>query len=111
MYKRQIKTSAGALTKISVCRETSLRKAVKQLQLNGIKVVGASLQAKTPLYNMDLQVPTAIVLGSEGRGISHDLSKLLDDQFLIPQVGTIDSFNVSVAAGITLYEVLRQRGV
>jgi len=104
-----IKTSAGALTKINVCRESSLRKAIQQLKLNGIRVIGASLQAKRPIYKVDLVSPTAIVLGSEGRGISNDVAKLLDDQFLIPQVGTTDSFNVSVAAGITLYEVLRQR--
>jgi len=104
-----IKTSAGALTKISVCRETSLRKSIEQLKLNGIKVVGASLEATQPIYDLDMQMPTAIVLGSEGKGISRDVSKLLDDQFLIPQVGTSNSFNVSVAAGITLYEVLRQR--
>ncbi len=106
-----IKTSAGALTKINVCRETSLRKAIQQLKLNGISVMGASLQADKPLYNMDMQVPLAIVLGSEGRGISNEISKLLDDQFLIPQIGSTDSFNVSVAAGITLYEVLKQRSV
>jgi len=104
-----IKTSAGALTKISVCRERSLRKAIQLLKLNGIKVIGASLQGSTPLYNMDMQVPTAIVLGSEGRGISQEITKLLDDKFLIPQVGSTNSFNVSVAAGITLYEVLKQR--
>jgi len=89
--------------------ETSLRKSIEQLKLNGIKVLGASLEATQPIYKVDMEMPTAIVLGSEGKGISRDVSKLLDDQFLIPQVGTTDSFNVSVAAGITLYEVLRQR--
>jgi len=103
-----MKTSAGALAKIQVCRETSLRKAIELLKLNGIKAIGASLQAKSALYDMDMVGPTAIVLGSEGAGISRDITKLLDDHFLIPQVGTTDSFNVSVAAGITLYEVMRQ---
>jgi len=104
-----IKTSAGALSKIAVCRETSLHKAIDKLKLNGITILGASLDANTALYKADLLGPTAIVLGSEGRGISPELLKMLDSSFLIPQVGTTDSFNVSVAAGITLYEVLRQR--
>ncbi len=103
-----MKTSAGALSKIQVCRVSSLKKAIDLLKLNGIKVIGASLQAKTELFDMDMVGPTAIVLGSEGAGISNDVGKLLDDHFLIPQVGTTDSFNVSVAAGITLYEVMRQ---
>ena len=104
-----IKTSAGALSKISVCRETSLKKAIDKLKLNGISVLGASLQAKQALYDVDFMGPTAIVMGSEGKGISREIEKLLDSTFLIPQVGTTDSFNVSVATGISLYEVLRQR--
>ncbi len=104
-----IKTSAGALSKIAVCRETSLKKAIEKLKLNGIRVLGASLESKAALYDSDFLGPSAIVMGSEGKGISPEISKLLDDTFLIPQIGTTDSFNVSVAAGISLYEVLRQR--
>jgi len=104
-----MKTSAGALSKIAVCRESNLRKAIEKLKLNGISVLGASLDAKAPLYKADLLGPTAIVMGSEGVGISADLLQVLDSSFLIPQIGTTNSFNVSVAAGITLYEVLRQR--
>jgi len=104
-----IKTSAGALSKIAVCRETSLKKAIEKLKLNGIRVLGASLESKSVLFDSDFLGPTAIVMGSEGRGISKEIHKMLDDTFLIPQVGTTDSFNVSVATGISLYEVLRQR--
>ena len=104
-----LKTSAGALSKIAVCRETSLKKAIEKLKLNGITVLGASLQAKQALFNVDFVGPAAIVMGSEGRGISREIEKLLDSTFFIPQVGTTDSFNVSVATGISLYEVLRQR--
>ena len=106
-----LKTSAGALSKIGVCRESSLKKAIEKLKLNGIAVLGASLQAKQALYDLDFIGPIAIVMGSEGRGISREIEKLLDNTFLIPQVGTTDSFNVSVATGISLYEVLRQRSI
>ena len=106
-----IKTSAGALTKIAVCRESSLQKAITSLKLNGIKVIGSALDSENLLYEADLMGPTAIVMGSEGRGISREILKVLDSTFKIPQVGTTDSFNVSVATGIILYEALRQNQV
>ncbi len=104
-----IKTSAGALTKLPVCRESSLVGAVELLRLSGIRLLVSDLQATRPLYELDLRVPLALVVGAEGRGMSSDMLRAADETFIIPQRGTTDSFNVSVAAGIMLYEVMRQR--
>lgn len=104
-----IKTSAGALTKIPVCREHSLISTIEFLEMSGIQVFASNLNAIDVLYDLDLTVPTAIVLGSEGEGISKAILRKVKDQFIIPQKGTSNSFNVSVASGIILYEALRQR--
>lgn len=104
-----IKTSAGALTKIPVCREKSLVTAVEFLQLSGIQVLASSLEAKHLIDKVDFTLPTAIVMGSEGDGVSNAILKRVSDHFIIPQKGSTNSFNVSVAAGIILYEATRQR--
>ncbi len=104
-----MKTSAGALSKIPVCRETSIMAAVELLQLSGIRVLASDLQATKAVFEMDFTQPTAVIVGSEGEGINQALLKKADELFLIPQVGTTDSFNVSVATGIILYEAMRQR--
>jgi len=104
-----IKTSAGALTKIPVCREHSLINTIEFLEMSGIQIFASNLNATNMLYDLDLTVPTAIVLGSEGEGISKAVSRKVKDQFIIPQNGTTNSFNVSVASGIILYEAMRQR--
>ena len=104
-----IKSSAGALMKIPVCRENSLVNTLEYLQLSGIKVFASSLQGKQMIYDLDFKVPTALIVGAEGEGISKALLEKADEHFIIPQKGQTDSFNVSVAAGIMLYEVLRQR--
>lgn len=104
-----MKTSAGALAKIPVCRESSILSAVEYLQLSGIRVFASDLQATTPIYNMDFKQPTGILIGSEGDGVTQALLRAADESFIIPQIGTSDSYNVSVAAGIMLYEVMRQR--
>ena len=70
----------------------------------------ASVDSKKMVYETGFTEPTAIVMGSEGKGVSRELLKRIENQFIIPQVGTTDSFNVSVATGIILYEVMRQRG-
>ena len=105
-----LKTSAGALTKIPVCREGSLINTIEYLQQSGIPVLASSLRATKKLYDLDLSGPVALVVGSEGEGISKAVAQKVDQPFIIPQVGTTDSFNVSVATGIMLYEVMRQRG-
>ncbi len=104
-----IKASAGALTKIPVCRESSITKAIETLQLSGVAVFASSLTAVRPLSEVDFEKPSAFILGSEGKGLHPSVLAKTDGQFVIPQVGTTDSLNVSVAAGIILYEIGRQR--
>jgi 23S rRNA (guanosine2251-2'-O)-methyltransferase len=104
-----IKTSAGALTRMTVCRENSLITAVELLQNSGIQVFASDLKGKKYLFDLDLKVPVALVLGSEDEGVQLAILSKVTERFAIPQKGETDSFNVSVAAGIMLYEVLRQR--
>ncbi len=105
-----IKASAGALTTLPVCREQTMTKAMMRLAQAGIPVYASSLKGETLLHELDLKVPIALVVGSEGDGISTAVEQDADALFKIPQKGATDSFNVSVAAGIMLYEVMRQRG-
>lgn len=104
-----MKASAGALSKIPVCRESSLVNVVNYLRSSGVRLLAADLEAKRPVFQTDLTVPVALVMGAEDEGISHAVARMMDERFIIPQKGSTDSFNVSVAAGIALYEVLRQR--
>lgn len=104
-----MKASAGALNQLPVCRENSLVAAVEWMQMSGIQVVGTTLEESTPVEAVDFSGPTAIVLGAEDTGLSQGLSDRLDLRCRIPQEGTTDSLNVSVAGGIVLYEALRQR--
>jgi 23S rRNA (guanosine2251-2'-O)-methyltransferase len=105
-----ILTSAGALEKIPVCRVSSLMKAVDELHLNGIKVFASDMKAAKNVYNCDFKEPCAIVMGSEEKGIYPALMKICDEKLRIPMKGDFESLNVSVATGIILYEVMRQRG-
>lgn len=105
-----IKSSAGALANIPVCRESSLPAAIEFLELSGIQVLASVLKGTKKIYELDLAGPLALIVGSEDKGISPAVRKKVNGLFTIPQKGNIDSFNVSVAAGIMLYEVLRQRG-
>ena len=105
-----MKTSAGALSKLMVCRENSLLNAIDTLQMSGVQVIASDLQANEKIYDLDLKAPLAIVIGSEGKGVSPSVLEKVNQSFIIPQKGTTDSFNVSVATGIILYEVMRQRG-
>lgn len=103
-----MKASAGALNKIFVCREKSLFTALKFLKASGVKVYGTDMKGQA-VSQVDWNVPAAIVLGSEGYGISAELLKICDDKISIPMSGTIESLNVSVSAGIILYEAARNR--
>jgi 23S rRNA (guanosine2251-2'-O)-methyltransferase len=105
-----IKTSAGALMNIPVCREKSLKNAVKFLRDSGLKVYYTSHEAPVLMQDADFRVPAAIVMGSEDEGVSRDLMRLSDQGVKIPMSGTTGSLNVSVAAGMVMYEVSRQRG-
>ncbi len=104
-----ILTSAGALEKIPVCRVNSLMKAVDELHLNGIKVFGSEMTAAKNIDDCDYKEPCAIVMGSEDNGIYPALLKICDEKIKIPMKGDFESLNVSVATGIILYEVMKQR--
>lgn len=104
-----IKTSAGALHSFPVCREKSLTGLVKFLKESGLKVVCAEADGSVPVTNAKLTGPVALVMGSEDKGISRDIKSMADAIVKIPLKGSIASLNVSVAAGIVLYEILRQR--
>lgn len=104
-------TSAGALEEIAVCRVNSLMKTVDDLHLNGIKVFASEMKAAKKTYECNFTEPCAIVMGGEEKGIYPALLKICDDKFQIPMTGDFDSLNVSVATGIILYEVMKQRTI
>lgn len=104
-----VKTSAGALHHLPVCRERSVRGAVKFLRDNGYKVVAASEKADINYTQADYTGPVAIVMGAEDVGIDPEVIKQCDTFVSIPMFGKIGSLNVSVAAGVMMYEVVRQR--
>lgn len=104
-----IKTSAGALFHIPVCRERSTLDAVRMLKDNGYKIVAATEKGAIPYTQTDFTVPVAIVMGAEETGISDEVLRISDSLAAIPIVGAVSSLNVSVAAGVMIYEALRQR--
>ncbi len=105
-----MKASAGALARIRVCRVKSLFSTVDWLRECGVQVIATALTDRSiPIYKADFTVPTAILMGSEGEGVHPKLLKMSDQVVKIPQITDFDSFNVSVAAGILLYEAMRQR--
>lgn len=104
-----VKASAGALFYVPVCRERDTLTAVKKLKENGYLIVGASEKGKKSYVDIDYTVPVAIVMGAEDTGISSDVLRQCDELGAIPILGNIGSLNVSVAAGIMLYEAVRQR--
>lgn len=104
-----IKTSAGALHKIKVCRTWNLSLALQFMKNSGIQIIACTEKTETTIYQTDFTLPTAIIMGSEENGISSEYLKISDTKVKIPINGEIRSLNVSVASGIILYEVLRQR--
>jgi 23S rRNA (guanosine2251-2'-O)-methyltransferase len=106
-----LKASAGALNIIPVARVGSIRNTLKLLQSEGFQVVAASEKAPKVLYEADFTCPTALVMGSEDEGISKEVLKLCNEQVAIPLRGRIESLNVSAAAAVMLFEVVRQRTV
>lgn len=104
-----ILTSAGALEKIAVCRVNSLMKAIDELHLNGIRVFATDMNAERNIGEADFTIPAAIVMGSEEKGIYPALMKSCDEKIKIPMKGDFESLNVSVATGMILYEVMKQR--
>lgn len=104
-----VKTSAGGLFYVPVCRVPDLAQSVRYLQQCGIRVVGASEKGANDYTAVDFSVPTAIVMGAEDTGISNEVLRLCDELAAIPILGNIGSLNVSVAAGVMVYEAVRQR--
>lgn len=104
-----IKSSAGALHKVPVCRSSSLIKTVEFLKSCGLQIVACSEKTQQPYYMTDMLLPTAIIMGSEEDGITDVLLKAADHKVKIPMVGDIASLNVSVACGIILFEACKQR--
>jgi 23S rRNA (guanosine2251-2'-O)-methyltransferase len=104
-----VKTSAGALHTFPVCRERSILRTVGFLKDSGLKVICAAESAVNTVSEAKLSGPAVLILGSEDKGISRELVSISDCQVRIPIMGAIGSLNVSVAAGILLYEIVRQR--
>jgi len=104
-----IKTSAGALEHLDVCRVASVQQAIDILQLNGIQTLASALHATQVISAIDLSVPLAFILGAEDKGVSPYALKKADYLARIPMTGNFDSLNVAVASGILLYEVYQQR--
>lgn len=104
-----VKASAGALFYIPVCREPDVKGAVKRLKESGCHIVGATEKGAVDYTRADYTVPVAIVMGAEDTGISTDVLKMCDTLAAIPILGEIGSLNVSVAAGVMMYEAVRQR--
>lgn len=105
-----VKTSAGALLSIPVCREQNLKEALVFLRMSGLKIIGATEKGKKLYTESTMNEPIAIVMGSEENGIAPEHLNLCDELVKLPILGTIQSLNVSVAAGVMMYEAVRQRG-
>ncbi|WP_321375725.1 23S rRNA (guanosine(2251)-2'-O)-methyltransferase RlmB [uncultured Draconibacterium sp.] len=104
-----VKTSAGAIHNIPICKTNNLYHTVRFLQESGIQIVAATEKAQKLFTETDMKMPLAIVMGSEDTGISSQLLKLADEQLKIPILGKIESLNVSVSAALMIYEAVRQR--
>jgi 23S rRNA (guanosine2251-2'-O)-methyltransferase len=109
LNEEAMKSSAGALEHLHVCRVNSLMKAVDELHLNGIRVFASEMTAKKALHELDWKEPCAVVMGSEDKGVFSALMKICDERFKIPMAGDFESLNVSVATGMILYEAMKQR--
>lgn len=106
-----VKSSAGALMRIDACKVPSLRVAAYYLQQSGFRIIAATEKVDRLMYEADFTGPVAVVMGSEGKGISQSMLDLADDKVAIPMAGEISSLNVSVAASVVLYEAVRQRNM
>lgn len=104
-----VKTSAGAVFNIPICKVNHIKDAIYYLQSSGVKVVAATEKTDDNLYDLDLKFPTALIMGSEERGVNPSVLKIVDNKAKLPMYGTIASLNVSVACGAFLYEIVRQR--
>jgi 23S rRNA (guanosine2251-2'-O)-methyltransferase len=104
-----IKTSAGAAFKIPICRVSHIKDAIYTLQASDVSIIAATEKTENLIYDLDLNKPLAIVMGSEHKGVNPSVLKIVDEKAKLPLYGEIDSLNVSVACGAFLYETIRQR--
>lgn len=104
-----VKTSAGAVFKIPICKVNHIKDALYYLQASGIKLVAATEKTSTTIFDLDFNIPVALVMGSEEKGVSSSVLKIVDEKAKLPMYGSIGSLNVSVACGAFLYEIIRQR--
>jgi 23S rRNA (guanosine2251-2'-O)-methyltransferase len=109
LNEEAMKSSAGALELIHICRVNSLLKAVDTLHLNGIQVFTSEMRAEKNVADLVLNEPCCLIMGDEGKGVQPYIAKAADQFFKIPMAGKFDSYNVSVATGIILYEAMKQR--
>jgi 23S rRNA (guanosine2251-2'-O)-methyltransferase len=106
-----VKTSAGAVFNVPICKVDHIKDAIFLLQGSGIKTVAATEKTEHTIYDISLNEPIAIIMGSEDRGINPSVLKIVDEKAKLPMFGTISSLNVSVACGAFLYEAVRQRSI
>ena len=106
-----IKTSAGAIFKIPICKVDHIKDAIFYLKASNIITIAATEKTNETIYDLNLNAPLAIVMGSEGKGVSKSVLNIVDQKAALPLLGDINSLNVSVACGALLYEVLRQRNL
>ena len=104
-----VKTSAGAIFNIPICKVDHIKDAIYYLQGSGVTTIAATEKTQDTIYNLDLNEPMAIIMGSEGLGVSKSVLSIVDKKASLPLLGVINSLNVSVACGALLYEVVRQR--
>jgi 23S rRNA (guanosine2251-2'-O)-methyltransferase len=104
-----VKASAGALLRLPVCREKSLVRALEQLAQDGLQIVGITEKAAQTLPEIDFTLPSVLVMGSEEDGLSPEVMRACHVRAKIPMMGHVASLNVSVAAGMAMYEAQRQR--
>ncbi|PLW95754.1 MAG: 23S rRNA (guanosine(2251)-2'-O)-methyltransferase RlmB [Marinilabiliales bacterium] len=106
-----IKSSAGAIFKVPICRSDNLKDTIEFLTNSGLKIAAATEKAEDLYYHVDLSGPLALILGSEGEGVSGEYLKRATIHAKIPMLGEIESLNVSVAAGVLMYEIVRQKEI
>ena len=104
-----VKTSAGAVFNVPICKVEHIKDAIFYLQGSGIKTIAATEKTDDSIYDLSLSEPLSIIMGSEDRGVNPSVLKIVDEKAKLPMFGTISSLNVSVACGALLYEVVRQR--
>ncbi|OAB79615.1 23S rRNA (guanosine(2251)-2'-O)-methyltransferase RlmB [Cochleicola gelatinilyticus] len=106
-----VKTSAGAIFKIPICKVDHIKDAIFYLQGSGIHTIAATEKTESAIYDLELKKPLAVIMGSEGKGVSKSVLNLVNEKAALPLLGEINSLNVSVACGAILYEIVRQKSL